>query len=300
MMGYLHPDYVQSLNEFGVPYQLPYSMGWVLKRHIPGSDYQDAMGCYPIFSCRDWSLLHLDINELENRIVSLALVTDPFGNYNEEYLKHHFQKVFRFKEHFIVDLSKSRNAIVSKHHRYYAKKALKTVCVESCTQPEEYVNEWTLLYQNLIQRHNLTGLKAFSKRAFQKQLTIPGVVLHTATAEGELVAAHIWFIQNNVAYSHLAASSPLGYELMASYALYWFALDYFPHYVSYLDLGAGAGSVQRDNGGLNQFKRGWATGTKPTYFCGRIIDKRRYEKLVDVTQLHNTNYFPSYRYGEFS
>ena len=53
--GYLHPEYVKSLAEFGDPQWVPRSGGWVLRRKIPGSWYHDAMGSYPLFTCSDCS-----------------------------------------------------------------------------------------------------------------------------------------------------------------------------------------------------------------------------------------------------
>jgi len=41
------------------------------------------MGCYPIFACMDWSQLHIDLGHIGDDLVSLALVTDPFVEYDE-------------------------------------------------------------------------------------------------------------------------------------------------------------------------------------------------------------------------
>jgi hypothetical protein len=80
--GYLHPGYAASLAEFGTPRLLPRSEGWILERQIPGSPYSDGMGCYPLFACQDWSQLHADLESIGSELVSLALVTDPFGKYD--------------------------------------------------------------------------------------------------------------------------------------------------------------------------------------------------------------------------
>ena len=47
LIGYAHPDYPLSLKESGEPYELPRCGGWILIRPIPGTIYEDAMGCYP-------------------------------------------------------------------------------------------------------------------------------------------------------------------------------------------------------------------------------------------------------------
>ena len=113
MKGYLHPGYAQSLAEFGTPRELPGSRGWILKREIPGFSFHDAMGCYPLFTCQDWSQLHADLEDIGNDLASLLLVTDPFGEYNTTYLNRCFKDaVIPFKDHFIVDLSRSADNFV--------------------------------------------------------------------------------------------------------------------------------------------------------------------------------------------
>ena len=94
-----------------------------LQRNIPGSDAADAMGCYPLFSCGDWSRLGDDLAELSNELVSVAVVPDPFDDFQEETLRATLpDKVVPLKEHFLVDLSEPMEKFVTKHHQYYAKR----------------------------------------------------------------------------------------------------------------------------------------------------------------------------------
>jgi lipid II:glycine glycyltransferase (peptidoglycan interpeptide bridge formation enzyme) len=120
-----------------------------------------------------------------------------------------------------------------------------------------------------------------------------------AFTRGNLVGAHLWYKQGEIAYSHLAAMNPLGYELMASYALYWFALEYFSGKVRWLDLGSAAGVESKNAAGLDSFKKGWSTGTRTAYLCGRIFDRVKYEEISRARGIEATNYFPAYRRGEF-
>jgi hypothetical protein len=237
---------------------------------------------------------------LEHELVSLALVTDPFGEYSESLLRCAFPDVVvPFKQHFVAELNRPVSEIVSKHHRYYARKARKDVHVESCENPGEHLADWMTLYSHLIERHDITGIQAFSREAFAKQLEVPGLVMLRAVAQDETVGMHLWFVQDRVAQSHLAAFSPLGYELMASYALYWFALEYFTDRVQWLNFGGGAGVKSDSQDGLSRFKRGWATGTRPAFFCGRVLNRERYAELVRIRDVPSTDYFPAYRLGEF-
>jgi len=44
------------------------------------------MGPYPLFCCSDWSELAADLDELCDSVVSVVLVTDPFGEWTVEQL----------------------------------------------------------------------------------------------------------------------------------------------------------------------------------------------------------------------
>ncbi len=295
--GYAHPGYTASLSEFGTPRFLPGSGSHVLERDIPDTIHRDAMGPYPLFACRDWSGLREDLDDIED-LVSLAVVTDPFGNYDERLLHRCFDTVRPFKEHFVTDLKLPADDIVSKHHRYYARKSLEKVRVEECAEPVRFLDAWTGLYAGLAERHGLAGIQAFSREAFARQLRLPGVVMLRAVSDEETVSIHLWYESDGVAYSHLAASSPRGYGLMASYALYRFALERFADRVRWLDLGAGAGAG-KEPGGLDRFKKGWSTGTRTAYLCGRVFDREAYAKLSEGS-VAATTYFPAYRAGELA
>ena len=298
MTGYLHPKYAASLSEFGEPVHLINCDGWILSREIGGFNYYDAMGCYPLFACKDWSSFHLDLDPLQDQFITLALVPDPFGEFEKEYLESYLDFIRPYKHHYIVKLNSPIEKIVSKHHRYYARKALKSVTVDVVSQPELFIDEWVLLYENLIERHNLVGIKAFSRKAFEDQLKIPGIVILQAKSEDTIVGAHLWFQQERIAYSHLAAFSPRGYDLMASYALYWYAIEYFSQNLEILDLGAGSG-IKAKQDGLSKFKGGWATDTKIAYFCGKIFDQEKYKLIKKSLAIEATDHFPAYRAGEY-
>ena len=299
--GYLHPDYAQSLAEFGAPRLLSRCNGWILERRIPESPYHDALGCYPLFTCQDWSLLHADLESVGDDLISLALVTDPFGDYDRAYLQHCFKDVvIPFKEHYIVDLQRPLNEIGGKRRRKHAHQALKKIRVEACEQPGQFVETWSSLYANLIERHQVTGIRAFSKTAFARQLGIPGTVVLQATYEGTIVGAQIYFMQDEAVHCHLGAVNEAGYDVGAFYALDWYSFEYFAGQARWLDLGAGAGTASDGTDGLSQYKQGWSTDTRTVYFCGRVFDRERYQEITAAKGVGVTTYFPAYREGEFS
>jgi len=302
MSGYLHRGYADSLAEFGKSLALGKSKGFILKRRIPGTPYYDAMGCYPFFAVQDWSLLDVDLQELETQLVCLSVVTDPFGENDEDHLRRCFKDVIQpFKQHYIVDLSLSMKSFVSAHHQRYAKKALRDVQIERIQNPILFANEWTALYSILIKKHNIKGIPAFSRNSLTKQLEVPGIVLFRASYNDRTVGMILWYINKEVGYYHLGAYSDLGYELRASFALFWCAIDYFAATdLKWLNLGAGAGIKEGATNGLSRFKHGWSNGTRTAYFCGRIFDKQKYEEIVMAKDISMTDYFPAYRQGEFT
>jgi Acetyltransferase (GNAT) domain len=302
MNGYSHPAYAASLSEFGNPRALPRSNGWILERPIVSTPYRDAMGCYPLFACRDWSRLDLDLEELSSDIVSLAIVADPFGDHNPAQLSKCFPTlVTAYKEHLVTALSGSPESFVASQHRRKARKALERLEVERVADATKFDDEWIELYANLTQRHSIRGLTAFSANSLLAQLAVPGISMFRAIHDHQTVGMTLWYTDREVAYYHLGAYSELGYTLEASFALFWRALEYFSsERLQWLDLGAGAGVSARDHSdGLTRFKRGWATGTRTAYFCGRIFDQSKYEQAMRSRNVTATGYFPAYRKGEF-
>jgi hypothetical protein len=303
MIGYTHPQYAASLAEFGEPVPLPKSGGWVLKRPIRNSPYHDALSCYPLFKCKEWGHLSGDLEALGSKLVSLSVVLDPFAPLTPHDLKTMFDIVKPFKKHFIVDLTHDPQKEISKHHRYYTQKALKTLRVEVTTTPSAHLDEWVTLYSNLVQRHNLTGIKAFSRQSFAIQFQVPGLIMFRALQGTQTVGAHLWFLDSGVAYSHLAAYTDEGYKIGAAYALYWETIrilrEQFGQQVQFMDVGAGAGSSTDADDGLTRFKRGWTSGERVKYFCGRIYDPAAYTGLSRSVNATATEYFPAYRAGEF-
>lgn len=294
-MGYAHPLYASSLREFGEPRELPRCGGWILVRPIPGTPYKDAMGCYPLFACRDWRKLHEDMEQIGSDLVSLALVPDPLLGVDPGYLEQHFDLVKPFKTHYMVDLSQPLEKFVGKTHRKNACKALKAMDVEICSQPIQYLDDWVRLYDNLIKKHDIKGINAFSPRCFEAQLNMPGMTAFIGRMEGEIVGATLVLRRDQVAYFHLSAYTLEGYKIRASYGTHWKALVCgYEQGIRYFNLGGIAGTKEDPKNGLAEFKRGWSNDQRIVYFCGRVFDRKKYESLCQ----RRYGYFPGYRRGE--
>ena len=296
--GYLHPRYARAFEEFGRPRFLPSSGGWILEREIPGSTYRDAMGSYPRFFCRNWSGVCADVEAAGAGLVSLLVVTDPFATLAGDQLGACFDAVRPYKEHHIVDLKAPAGRRTSVDHRYKVRRARRDgVTVERC-EPTDHVDDWVRLYDVLGARHEIRGLKRFSRASFAAQLSVPGAVMFRAVKAGATVAAHVWYLHDDIAYSHLQATDQAGYEARAPYLLYAEELDWLAARCAVADVGASAGSAARAADGLAQFKRGWATDKRPSYLCTRIFDRGAYDELTRASGQGEEGYFPAYRSGE--
>jgi hypothetical protein len=297
--GYAHWSYAKALSEFGTPRKLPRCGGWILERPLPGSNAVDAMGCYPLFACSDWSALGGDLDALRGDLVSLALVADPFGDYTPEQLHAWFDVVKPFKEHVVIDLSQPCDAVVSKHHQRNARRALRRLRIERCESPADHIDDWVALYSCLVERHTISGIPTFSRDSFSVQLEVPGGTLFRAIHDGRTVGAALRYQSGDVVYAHLVAFDDVGYRLGASYALTWFQLNYFADKARWFDLGGTPGVKAYRDSGLWHYKRGWSPETRPVYFCGRVLDRDRYDAIVKSTRVSTNGYFPAYRAGEF-
>jgi len=296
--GYQHPQYAKSLAEFGEPTKLPSSQGWILVRDITGAEAKDAMGCYPLFSCPNWAGLSQDIESLDSDLVSLTLVTDPMGDYQLDELKTSFPDLVRpFKEHFIMDLHEPRQNTVIKNHRNYARKAHRELSVEVVDDPESFIDEWTMLHGHLVNRHDISGIRAFSRHSFLSQFRTPGVVILRAMYGQHAVAAMIFFVQDGVAHAHVLGCTPEGYARRALFAIIWHTFDCFEDNVRWCNLmGVPDGEgPQIEN--IRRFKRGWTRTTRTAYLCGKVLNRDKYDELAALHSARNTQYFPVYRAG---
>jgi hypothetical protein len=295
MTGYMSPDYVASLSGFGRPFVLPRCGGFLLEREIPGEHASDAMGPYPLFCCTDWPALPADLERLAGRVISVVLVTDPFGPGDMPDISDAFSHgLVRYKDHHVIDLDVPIQTSACAHHRRNARKALAQLTVEVIAEPRDWLESWCELYDELIQRHRLTGPIRFSREAFELQLSVAGLAaLRAVDQDGATVGMVLWYCQGDVGYYHLAAYSPQGYAKNASYALFWSSALEFQGRLRWLCLGAGAGASCDGTDGLTRFKSGWTSLVKPTYLGRHVACPDRYAGLCSGRA--PTDFFPAYR-----
>ena len=169
--AYSAPGYAASLFEFGSPRRLPRSGGWLLEREIAGGAGHDLMGPYPLFGCIDWEGLPEDMDGLDEA-VSVVLVADPLADVGEPELRRAFpDRVVPFKRHHVRDLEAPRASPSTIAAMCGAPRGRSRS--RSAPTPWSTSTTGRTLYAELAERHGLTGISAFSREAFRKQLALP-------------------------------------------------------------------------------------------------------------------------------
>ncbi len=297
-MGYASRLYAESLR-IGKPVLLKQSGGYLIERNFPsknGATDYDLTGPYPVYSCKNWSRLSDDIHSLEKHNISVSLVTDPFFDCDIDYLETIFtDKFVLFKKHYIVNLSEDLDSHISRNHKRNIKRAQNNVDIEIIDRPYEIIDSWIELYANLAKRHGIQGVADFSAKSFELKLSLPGMIAAVAYSNGVPVGIVLWYFGKDVAYYHLAAYSNLGYELKASFPLFYKSLQYLRDKVDFLSLGGGAGLGNDEQDGLTRFKAGWAKESRDVYFCGKILNSKRDRSICEENNQKESRFFPAYR-----
>ena len=293
--GYASRAYAESLTEFGDVIDLPNCGGWLLGQTIAGAPECDAVGPYPLFSCRRWNELSGDLEALADRFVCAYGVIDPFAQTSADELARAFPNLcYAYKQHFAADLNRPLDSFVDSHHRRNIRKGLKNVEVRRLLSDAESLAAWQLLYDCLIQRHDIRGIARFSAASFAKQFSVPGFNCFAAVDAEGICGMTLWYVDRGVAYYHLGAYNERGYAKSAAFAIFSTALQQFAaEGIQWAALGAGAGTMAADSG-LTRFKQGWSTETRPAYLCGRILQPAAYERLATAAPT-GTKFFPAYR-----
>jgi len=300
MEGYCHHLYVESFSEIGTPIYLPKSKGWLIKRKIPGTEYYDAMGPYPLFFCEYWEYLLEDIDAFCKELVAVSLVIGPLEVFPLRSIREFFDVFFEYKSHYILDTAVPIEEVISTGRRRDALKALNDVEVDLKISPDINLDEWCHLYNNLIIRHQISGIRTFSRESFKIQLAIPNTHYFRVIKQGEVVGGALFYLQKDSSYYHLAAQTEKGYEMQAGYAAMWTAINVLSKKIRWIELQGGSSQNDEEMDGLSGFKKGWANLEKKSLFCGKIINYPVYSEISKIKKIPKSQWFPAYRVGEFS
>jgi hypothetical protein len=294
--GYCHPGYIASLTEFGHPHYIEQCQASLLFRKIFNTNLVDAAGAYPILCSSDWGSLANAFDGLQDELVSLVAVPDPLGDHDLTLLKDIFPHLtVPYKEHYVVELQEDPMAKICDHHRRNVVRGERGVTVERRAIGHEVREAWLALYGNLISRHKIKGMQAFSPSTFDRMLTVPGITPFCASTGGNIVGIVLCAETFPKVYYHLGAYSDAAYELRASYALFSYIIQYYASAgFAWLSLGSGPGARPEADDGLSRFKRGWTQESRTAYLCGRIFDQSAYYGICNDLGAA-ADFFPAYR-----
>lgn len=262
----------------------------VLRRPIAGAS--DAAGCYPVMVFdREFDLGAGLARMAGHGLASVVLVADPVLRPDDATLRLAFDRCRPFKTHYLYDRGLG-GPDYSRHHRYELRRARAEIVRIPLV---DYLDDWIVLYRDLIARRGIKGAAAFSDESFRRLAKLDGLVAFGAFRDGELVACHLWLRSGATVHSHLSASNALGRTCGATYLLYDAAVSHFED-ARTIDFGGGAGLMDDPNDGLARFKRGFSNLEASAWLCGKVLDCQKYKQLCsEVNCLREEKFFPAYR-----
>ncbi len=297
--GYLHPGYAEAYLEAGEVRHLRRSGAWMLTRAIPGSERKDALIGHPKLVCRDWSALSDDLIETAALadVVTVSALTDPLAQVSEQALREAFPDVLRIHaQHYVVDLATFWPA---RAHRRAMRRAMQLVDIDIEDSAEGRLDDWARLRHRLGTTGEGAAAIELSREALERQVGVPGCVGLTALAEDGPVAFAIVYVSGDDAHLHTMASSDRGEELGARFALIGAAVeDMAGRGLRCLDLGTIPTSANADaaaTAAAAAFMDGWTELLRPSYLCGRIVDRLAYDELAAGAGTVGSAAFPAYR-----
>jgi hypothetical protein len=266
----------------------------VLTRSISGSEWKDAIGCYPLSLIDRKADLEGGLERLRvAELVSVSLVPDPVTGPRPEALRAAFPLCRLFKKHYLID-RKAGPVRFAGTHRRWIRKALRE-CDITAVSLRSSLADWERLYQQTIERHAISGIQRFSHHYFAALSETPSVQAFGARVDGGIVAMALWVRSPGVTYYHLGASNSRGREMQAMYGIFAVALELFAN-DCVVHLGGAAGISPSENNGLARFKRGFANREVDVYFCGACLQPERYAALTKGRPANS--FFPAYRVPE--
>jgi hypothetical protein len=288
--GYSSAAYLTALGQTPLP--LGETGGFVTRRAIGATRQTDLSGAWPIFTCQNWSILAKGIAAIAPGPASLTLVSDPFAPLSQTELAAIFPVCRPLHDHWIVNLSAPSR--LSKHHRRALRNATDAQITAGPASPD-LAEGWAAVYAHLVAKKQIRDSRAFSASALAAQLAVPGGHVVSAWDRETLLGVDLYYLDRGRAFAHLSAYSPQGYAVSVSYPMMAAAIDYFAPLAEAIDLGGAPGGSAGP--GIAQFKAGWTPLTRPTYLCGKVLDRKAYDRLAPDAE--SKGWFPAYRAGEF-
>lgn len=284
--------YARTLAHVGQPMHVPAWGTHVIIRSCNDRG-QDASGVYPVACLSPESDIRSGIDCLRQAgLVAAILVVDGLSGPPASVLQRDFPFARPFKTHYLVD-RRFGPYKPTEHHRYEVRRALKRGVQVAPVQLCDILDAWSELYDELIEIRRITGVQKFSRASFEALVNCDGLHVVAAYLGGKIAACHLWFQHKEILWSHLAATSALGYKNGASFAIYDYSISNFAGTI--VDLGGSPGLGDAASDGLARFKAGFSNRTQRTHLYGAVLDPDLYKVLCARQGTSDSDYFPAYR-----
>ena len=261
------------------------SGSWLLTRAIPGSERRDAIVGYPHLVSRDARALSEDLRETAALadVVTVSALTDPLASLDEELLRPSFPDLVRVDaQHYLADLVSFWPA---RDHRRAAREALRSVDVEVEDAPASLPGRWAAPHRRRrCPASSWASPRGRSRACWRYPAASPSphsprtVRWPWPSSTSAETTPHV----------HALTSSPAGEELGARYALVQTMVeDMAGRGLRFLDLGTAEADLD--------FMDGWTETLRPSFRCGRVVDRVAYEQLTAAAGTSGSGAFPAYR-----
>jgi hypothetical protein len=292
--GYKSTAYRQALSGLGRAVAFGSGHGFLIARPIAATGFEDLIGPYPFLSTDEWPAVLDALGAFSGPFVALSFVADPFCPLALNDFRARFDVARVLNEQYIVDLREAQSP--SRHHRKKLRSARSGLTMALRAPEAEDAAKFEGLYATLVGRKLIRDFRAFDGEALRAQVQVPGAMIVEARIDDALAGMDLYYLDGDHAHAHLSAYSEVGYAQSVSYPMMAYAIAELAAYAKKLNLG-GAPSMGGD--GIRHFKSGWTTTTRPSFLCGRVLDRVAYRSLVGGP-LDPSEYFPAYRLGEFT
>ncbi|MBP2655826.1 MAG: family N-acetyltransferase [Firmicutes bacterium] len=168
------------------------------------------------------------------------------------------------------------------------------------------VNDFAVLYNMAAERLHMTPYYQFNEAYFRSLMAVDNkqvgqVLCSMSSSHSGLIASHVVFLGEKLAFLHLAAVDSAFRSVHADAFMMW-ADVYYASMMGCERICWGGGMSINPDDSLFKFKAKFGQRYVPVYIGCRIIDKKIYEQLCaewnrrNAQKLHTTNKFLRYRY----
>lgn len=185
----------------------------------------------------------------------------------------------------------------SKSDRKYVRRALKTGVTWDVLEAPADASGFTEIYYSTMDRDHATDFYYFPEEYFRECVRLLGdhIILVRALFEGRVIAKGLYLTYGTTIHAHLSGTLKEYIHLSPAYVVKYATAVWGKEH-GYKLIHYGGGTSNNPDDSLFQFKCKFTKGTLFDFYVGRKVwNPEIYERLVEMTGKHDTEFFPAYR-----